>query len=170
MDQSNISTGHCRKCGRLIKEGEQKQGADKYCLQCAIEIAESSIPETKKEDSPKAPAKNKGGQAVKIMILIIFAALTLANTGLLLKMVMAGRQTEAALPEYSKDVELCRENVANIASVRELSDSLACPSSGKPYQITVISGDTFVLCPNPEAHGIKAIKASYKLPKPEVLK
>ncbi len=170
MVQNIILPGHCQKCGRPIKEGEQKQGADRFCLQCAIEIAEGSIPETKKEDAPKALAKNKAGQVLKIMVLIIFAALTAVNTVMLVKMMLAGRQTEAALPEYSKDVELCRENVANIASGREVSDSLTCPSSGRPYQITVISGDTLVLCPNPEAHGVKAIKASTKNPKADVEK
>ncbi len=160
----------CQRCGQAIRDSEQKQGADKFCLQCAIEMAESKIPETKKEEAPKAPTPSKAGQVLKLLILIVFAGLTVLNTVIIVKMLLANRPVEAAKPEYSKDVELCRENITQIASGREVPDSLTCPSSGQSYKITVIAGDTIVQCPNPQTHGVKAIKASAKNPKAEVEK
>lgn len=160
----------CQRCGRVIRDSELKQGADKFCLQCAIEMAESRIPETKKEEAPKPQAKSKARQILQIMVLVIFAGLTVVNTVIIVKMLLANRPIEAAKPEYSKEVELCRENIASIASGREIPDSLTCPASGQPYQVMVVSGDTLVLCPNPQTHGVKAIKASAKNPKAEVEK
>ena len=170
MEQDKKNEPLCQRCGKSIKESEQKQGADKFCLQCAIEIAESRIPDTKIEALPQATPKNKFWQSLKVAVLLIFAVLTAVNTVMILKLLLAGRGPQEIMLEYSKDVELCRENVANIASGREIPDSLVCPISGQPYQISVILSDTVVRCPNPQTHKVIAIKASAKKPNAEVKK
>ena len=45
---------------------------------------------------------------------------------------------------------------------------LVCPATKKPYTVISARGNTIVRCPNPEAHGVKAITASMKCPRPEV--
>lgn len=170
MEQEKKTEHLCQRCSKVIKESEQNQGADRFCLQCAIEMAESRIPEAKIEAMPQTSPKNKFWQSLKVAVLLIFAILTAVNTVIIVKLLLSGRGPKEVILEYSKDVELCRENVAGIASGREIPDSLVCPISGQPYHISYILSDTVVRCPNPQTHKVLSIKASAKKPDAEVKK
>jgi len=164
----------CRRCGKILDSTEASDG---LCRQCKIEIEEEKITQSKgeEEETTTPETKSKFLSVFKWALLIASSALILANSVILVKLLFFNTPSEeSTIPDLPKDAILCLSNLSDIAELLQQgelpSDSIVCPVSGLPYRIEIKDQDTFVYCPAPEKHQLKALWVSKKNPVPEVLK
>jgi hypothetical protein len=76
---------------------------------------------------------------------------------------------------YNTDplADACIKNLWQLSRLLQESEPLTPaivePVTHKPYQVKKVAGETVVACPNPERHGLTALRISEHSPAPEVI-
>jgi len=164
----------CENCGETFHKDEQGSGSEEqYCSRCMIKLAEEYIPEKTDLSKLKRVTESRIVRALLWIILFICISVIAIQVP---KLISAFTKEEKPIRygTYSTDTQAdqCIKNLWRISKLLQEGKlpgkDIACPVSQKPYTVVIMEDDSIVRCPNPELHGLKEIRISKKVPRPEV--
>ncbi len=167
INKSEKDKQFCNNCGKPIDNSKSI-----YCTQCQIKLAEEKIPIT--QELPKNKKKKPIFVIIKWVLLIMFSVLIIINAFFIINLVTRKNSKSYNLPELNKETVLCISNLEYVLEQMRSGefeeDSIYCPLSEKPYEISIKNGDTIISCPEPEKHNLISLGFSSKDSMPEIVK
>ncbi len=164
----------CPQCGAVLVA--QEPGA--LCPACAISAAEQVVAGRSQVASLKTAEKAAARKRPRIPVWALVLT-CIVCVGIIAWRVPALAQANAAQPTvrtgaYTVEGD-CDACVANLWRYSEAMGfafelpALSCPASGEPYVVagSEADGTLEVSCPNPEAHGLRALGVTWEQRVPE---
>ncbi len=126
----------------------------------------------KEAEQPFAPRERTG---LKWFLIVGFAAATVFQVPRIknaLALLFPPPPIGASAEADPKD--LCIANLWQISSLIQSEQwpapNFQCPATRADYITQTEDGNTFVLCPNPQSHGLKSLRVSKNAPSPEAIR
>ena len=174
MDAVSDDDPVCEKCRcPLPISPDGPAAATSHCPACLMALAEKNILDKTEITRISTRETERLRNIVRWTVLLICMAVIAVQTPVIMAALHQKQPIRSGSNTTDRLTDGCIGNLWKIAGMFQdhhyPGADIVCPATKKPYTVISARGNTIARCPSPEAHGVKAIAASMKCPRPEVI-